>query len=283
MRFVRFLLALVLFASLASASPVDMMSTDVVVPGAGRIAGATGSFWVTDLWVRSPGGGTVTLEFHAMDSGSAQPAATAVIPMATSVVFLPDVLRNTFGIDAGLGNIRLLSTSPASATIRIYDLAGGGATYGMSFMGMPSSMAMGSFSGMADGDRNPYRYMISGLLPQPTARVNVMVVDTSSSPIAGTVEVLDADDSDPASGTRQYRFSIQPYSSHQFVDVLGGVESRFSGGSGLQVRIQLDDGSPGAMMAFASVMDNVSNDPYVVVGSMMDGSSSMMNGGMGPH
>ena len=283
MRLLRLVLAFFMVSAAGYAAPINMMSNDIVVPGAGRVAGAVGSFWVTDLWVRSPGGGTVTLEFHAMDSASARAAATAVIPMTSSMVFLPDVLRNTFGLETGLGNIRVISTNPASATIRVYDEAGGGATFGMSFMGMPSSMAMGAFSGMTGGDRDSYRYMIAGLLPEPRARVNVMVVNTSASPISGTVEVLDADDGDPGSGPRSLRFSIQPYSSHQFVGVLGNVQSRFSTGAGLQVRVQLDDGSTGSMMALATIMDNVSNDPYVVVGSMMDGSSSMMTGGMGPH
>ena len=281
MRTVRLVLASFIFSAAVSGAPLNMMSNDIVIPGGGRTQGAVGSFWVTDLWVRSPGGGTVTLEFHAMDSASAAPTATAVVPMTSSVVYLPDVLRNTFGLETGVGNIRVISTNPASATIRVYDQATGGASYGMSFMGMPSSMSMGSYSGMMGGDRDQFRYLIAGLLPQPQARVNVTVVNTSASPISGTVEILDADDGNPASGPRSLVFSIQPFSSHQYGDVLAGVQSRFSSGAMLQARIQLDDGSAGSMMALATVMDNVSNDPYIVMGSMMDAQSSMMNGGPG--
>lgn len=278
MRIARFVLASFIFSAAVSAAPYNMMSNDIVIPGGGRVHGANGSFWITDLWLRSPGGGAVTLEFHAMDSASPAATATAVVAMTTSTVYLPDVLRNTFGLESGLGNFRVLSANPASATMRVYDQATGGASYGMSFMGMPSSMSMGSYSGIMGGDRDQYRYWIAGLLPEPQARVNVTVVNTSASPISGRVEILDADDGDPASGPRSLSFSIQPFSSHEFGDVLAGVQTRFSNGAGMQARIQLDDGSAGSMMAFATVMDNVSNDPYIVMGSMMDGQSSMMNG-----
>lgn len=40
---------------------------------------------------------------------------------------------------------------------------------------------------------------------------------------------------------------------------------------GLQMRIRMDDGTSGTMMALASVTDNATNDGYVVMGSMMDG------------
>jgi hypothetical protein len=74
------------------------------------------------------------------------------------------------------------------------------------------------------------------------------------------------------------RFSIQPYSGHQFNDVLAQVHSRFSDDMGLQMRIRLDDGTPGSMMSLASVTDNATNDGYVIMGSMMDasGMGSMM-------
>jgi hypothetical protein len=102
-----------------------------------------------------------------------------------------------------------------------------------------------------------------------------MVMNTGSLPIQGTVEVLDADGAAPASGPVAMRFSIQPYSGHQFNDVLNGVHSRFSDDMGLQLRIHMDDGMQGMMMALATVTDNATNDSYVVMGSMMDASSMM--------
>ena len=254
--------------------PINMVSTDIMVPAAGRGPGAAGSFWVTDLWIRCPAGGDAALEFHGLDSASSAPLATATVHMNQPVVYLADVIKTAFGMDSGFGSIRIRSSNPATATLRLYS-PGGGGSYGFAFMGMPASMSMGS-SSMMGGD-DAHRMYIQGLLPQPQARVNVMVMNTGSQPIQGTVEVLDADGSAPATGPVALRFSIQPYSGHQFNDVLAGVHSRFSDDMGLQLRIKMDDQMQGAMMALATVTDNVTNDGYVVMGSMMDtGTMTMM-------
>ena len=254
--------------------PVNMISTDIMVPAAGRGPGAGGSFWTTDLWIRCPGGGDVALEFHPFDSPSAAPLATATVHMNQPVVYLADVIRTAFGMQSGFGNIRIRSTNPATATLRLYS-PGGGGSYGFAFMGMPASMGMESSSRMGGDDT--HRMYIQGLLPQPQSRVNVLVMNTGSLPIQGTVEVLDADGGAPATGSMALRFSIQPYSGHQFNNVLAGVHSRFSDDMGLQVRIRMDDQMQGMMMSLATVTDNATNDGYLIMGSMMDaGSMGMM-------
>jgi hypothetical protein len=63
------------------------------------------------------------------------------------------------------------------------------------------------------------------------------------------------------------------YSGHQFNNVLSGVHSRFSDDMGLQLRIEMDDQMQGMMMALATVTDNVTNDGYLIMGSMMDAST----------
>ncbi len=254
--------------------PVNMISTDIMVPAAGRGPGAAGSFWVTDLWIRCPAGGDATLEFHGLDSPSAAPLVTATVHMSQPVVYIADVIKTAFGMDSGFGNIRIRSANPATATLRLYS-PGGGGSYGFAFMGMPASMGMGS-SSMMGGD-DTHRMYVQGLLPQPQARVNVMVMNTGSLPIQGTVEVLDSDGGAPATGPVSLRFSIQPYSGHQFNNVLSGVHSRFIDDMGLQLRIEMDDQTQGMMMSLATVTDNMTNDGYVVMGSMMDtGSMTMM-------
>lgn len=258
--------------------PANMASNDLMVLAAGRGAGAAGSFWTTDLWIRCQAGGDATLEFHSLDSPSASPTATATVHMTQPVVYLADVMENLFGIDSGFGNLRVRTTNPASATIRVHSLGAGG-SYGFAFMAMPASMGMGS--AMMAGDREPYRMYVQGLLPQPQARVNLMVMNTSAFPIQGTVEVLDADGSAPAGGPIELRFSIQPYSGHQFNDMLASVRSRFSDDMGLQLRIRMDDGASGSMMSLAAVTDNATNDAYVVMGSMMiSGQMPTMMGAM---
>ncbi|MEO8378660.1 MAG: hypothetical protein ABI779_03250 [Acidobacteriota bacterium] len=252
----------------------NMMSTEVLAPAAGRGPGAGGSVWRTDLWIKAAAGSTVTLEFHPVDATTDTPTATAQVSVATGTLYLPDILKNTFVLEQAFGNILLRSSAGISATVRVYTIAGGGA-YGAAFMAMPTSGAMRGSGGMMDGD-DRYQMYVLGLQPQPRARVNVMVTNSGSTAITGTVEILDADGLAANGSAASLPFSIRAYSSHQFGDVLSGVTSRFGDGSGMQLRVRLANGSAGMVMVLASVVDNVTNDTYTVMGSMMNGASGMM-------
>ena len=159
--------------------------------------------------------------------------------------------------------------------MRVYTIAGGG-SYGAAFMALPTSMAMHGSGGMMDDD-DRYQVRVLGLQPEPRARVNVMVTNAGNTTMTGTLDILDADGLPPGgSAATSLPFSIRAYSSHQFGDVLSGVTSRFGDGSGLQLRVRLSNGSTGMVMVLASVVDNVTNDTYTVMGSMMDGTAGMM-------
>jgi len=139
-------------------------------------------------------------------------------------------------------------------------------------------MPMGGSYGMDE-----YAMYMLGLLPQPGNRVNVNVVSTSPTGAAGVVEIVDADGSAPTgTGAKSLPFTLAGYSSHQFNDVLLNVHSRFpTGDAGLQVRVRMNQGGPGMVMAYAVVNDNTTNDGYVVMGSMMNGGRGMGGGMMG--
>lgn len=252
----------------------NLMSREVLAPAAGRGPGANGSTWRTDLWIKAIAGSTVALEFHPLDATTDAPTATAQLSVTSGVLYLPDVLKSTFNLEQAFGNILLRSSAGVSATVRVYTLSGGGA-YGAAFMAMPTSMAMRGSGGMMDGD-DLYQMYVLGLQPQPRARVNVMVTNSGNTPINGTVEILDADGFAPSGGTGSLPFSIRAFSSHQFGDVLSGHTSRFGDGSGMQLRVRLANGSTGMVMVLASVVDNVTNDTYTVMGSMMNSASGMM-------
>ena len=252
----------------------NMMSTDLLAPGAGRGPGANGSFWRTDLWIKSLPGSKVTLEFHVNDSATDAATATTNVSVDSGILFLPDVMKNTFHLDQGFGNIVLRSTNALSAQLRVYTSNGNGG-YGAAFMAMPTSMAMRGSGGMMDGD-DLYQLYVLGLQPQPRARVNVMVSNSGSIPINGTVDILDSDGLAPNGAPVSLPFSIRAYSSHQFGNVLDGLSSRFGDGSTMQIRVRLTNGSTGMVIVIASVVDNITNDTYTVMGSMMDGVRGMM-------
>jgi hypothetical protein len=124
-------------------------------------------------------------------------------------------------------------------------------------------------------------YML-GLLPEPGNRVNVAVINTNSAAVGGLVEILDGDGSTPTgTGPASLPFTIQGYSSHQFNDILANVHSKSGNDATLQVRVRMNQGSTGMVMAYAVVNDNVTNDGYVVMGNMMNGGRGMGTGTMG--
>jgi len=251
----------------------NMMSDEVLAPAAGRGPGANGSQWRTDLWIKGSAGSTVTLEFHPFDATSDTATATAQVALSRRTTYLADVLKNTLNIEQGFGNILLRSTGGVSATVRVYTTDGTG-SYGAAFMAMPTSWAMRGNGGMMDDD-DLYQVYVLGLLPQPRARVNVVVTNSGATSISGRVEILDADGL-PASNVNPLPFSIRAYSAHPFNDVLSNVTSRFGEGSAMQIRVRLNNGSSGMLMVITSVTDNATNDTYTVMGSMMNGGHSGM-------
>lgn len=129
---------------------------------------------------------------------------------------------------------------------------------------------------MMGDDDDRYQMFVTGLLPDPRARVNVMVTNSGSVPISGTVEILDADGQPALGNPTTLPFTLRAYSSHQFGGVLHGLTSRYGDGSGLQLRLRLANGSTGMVMMLASVVDNVTNDTYTVMGNMMNRGGGMM-------
>ncbi len=256
-------------------------SEDLIIPAGVRGAGQFSSFFVTDLWIKAGGTGTATLYFHATDSATSAPTATATISLTQPITYLPDVLHEKFGLQTAFGAIRVAASFPVSATVRVYNKSGAGA-YGLAFMGMPSRRGMTSMPSGGSYGTNEYAMYMLGLLPEPGNRVNVNVVATASTGAAGVVEIVDADGTTPAgTGAKSLPFTLAGYSSHQFNDVLANVHSKLPvGDAGLQIRVRMNQGTGGMVMSYAVVNDNVTNDGYVVMGSMMNGGRGM-GGGMG--
>ncbi len=264
--------------------PMDGMtngSEDLVIPAGVRGPGLFGSFFVTDLWIKASATGTATLYFHKADAATSAPFATTTVTLSQPITYLPDVLQGNFGLATGFGVIRVSATFAVSATVRVYNQSGAGA-YGLAFMGMPARMSMTSMPMMGSYGMDAFAMYMLGLLPEPGNRVNVNVVSTSADGATGVVEIVDADGSTPnGTGAKSLPFTLAGFSAHQFNDVFANVHSKFAAGdAGLQVRVRMNQGTAGMVMAYAVVNDNLTNDGYVVMGSMMNGGRGM--GGMMP-
>ncbi|HEX3582479.1 MAG TPA: proprotein convertase P-domain-containing protein, partial [Thermoanaerobaculia bacterium] len=90
-----------------------------VVPAAGHLIGALGRQYVTDLWLYSAGGGTVTLIFTPSGADGTTTFASLPVAVCTGcVVRLNDVVAQLG--TTGLGQLELTSPSPFIATSRTY-------------------------------------------------------------------------------------------------------------------------------------------------------------------
>jgi CHRD domain len=101
-------------------------ATDVVIPVAGRAAGANNTFFRTDLALLNTSGAEVpvVLEWYPT-GGSGAPAAsgTLTIGPGEEVNLFRDELQNTLGLgdSNGIGAIRVVATRAISAVARIYN------------------------------------------------------------------------------------------------------------------------------------------------------------------
>src|SRR5664280_3775883 len=160
--------------SLMGAGERPANQQQIVVPAAVRVDGKNGAFFQTDLWIRCRNAPVAaTLYFYPADAASASPAATVPMTLTQPVVYLPDVLSATFGLSRGAGNIRIVAGAEVSAVVRVYNNGGGGA-FGLSFMGMPSTMSLQSMPMMGGSfGMDDFAMYMLGLLPEPGNRVNV--------------------------------------------------------------------------------------------------------------
>jgi len=92
---------------------INMTSTEVLAPAAGRGPGAAGSLWRTDLWVKGIAGTSVVLEFHPVDASADAPTATAQLSLTAGIIYLPDVLKSTFNLEQS-ARFRLISRHAGS-------------------------------------------------------------------------------------------------------------------------------------------------------------------------
>lgn len=165
-------------------------ASETVFPIAGRVEGANGTFYRTDLAVvnRSESDAVVVFQyFPAGVDGNTHPSVTVTrtIAAGTQEMF-GDVTQSLFGVSAGTGAIRLTSDSPIIATARIYNdqRAVDGGTFGQFVPAHSSSQSMttGTLPMLANQDAT------TGI----GYRTNIGWFNASSNPVALVLEARGA-------------------------------------------------------------------------------------------
>jgi hypothetical protein len=230
----------------------DEARTQLLIPSVSHAPGANDSLWRSDVRIVNAGIGggddggngaaSVTLTLYPA-SGSGAATQTKVLSVGPrGILALDDILQSTF--TAGSGALRIESTQPLFVTSRTYNQSSGG-TFGQDIpaLSMEKALASGSvarFSGLANG-----RY-----------RTNIGFFNAGNSAADLQLELRGNDGALAGKKTLHLDGNSMTQINGLFSYLGTSIES-----GALTV-----SATGGAVVAYASVIDNASGDPVYVPG-----------------
>lgn len=253
MREVRYLLFLVLVVTLGK----EALAKDYVIPAATRSPGEHGSLWVTDVKVlnkafrSSEMSGIVSADraIQLLYISGGQTRTVTVSPLAPgSEGVYEDILMTQFGIERGTGIIIVRTDWPISVWCRTYDAS----PQGTKGQYVPAFEASNKF----------LRQSLHGISNTVTTRTNIGVVNLNSTATTFTVSV--------------YK---KRYASGDVSRPIDSWTSPIAANSMVQVAVNSEEFESGfaeiiagqKVFAYASIIDNNSNDAVFVPGAFQVG------------
>lgn len=236
--------------------PPDLSASVIrTIPAVGHVDGANGAKFRSDLYLYNPASGPRTVFLQAMLWGSTE----GVPPVSFTLLgnearIIPDALFTLFG-RSGIARLRYSSSSDSTAvrvTSRTYTVNADGATYG--FLMPP----LNEFQGAAAGEG----LEILGTRHDARFRTNLGLVDLSAfnqnAAISVDIELV-------ASGgavVDSFRVNL-PAGGLQLNDVFRS--RNIADDQPLLIRVRPVNGTVGA---FASMIDNTTNDPTYIAANL---------------
>ncbi len=223
------------------------------LPGAANTPGFNGSRWTTDLELHNRGqdAATYTVELLVSNQANASPSAVAFELAPDMSVRYRDVVGELFETD-GTGALRVTAVGGdvmASAHTRT---EGGGGFYGQYIEGMEEADAA------VDGSEQ----RIIQLENSSAARTNIGVVSACAIPMTVDLGLFEADGT-PAG---QMQLELEPFGTAQTNDLFNSLNG-MTVETGSDMYAVITSATPGAAcFAYASVVDNSTNDPIFVPG-----------------
>ncbi len=215
------------------------------VPVASHVSGLNQSQWRSDLALLNTGSVTANVQLKFFGS-SVVSTTTFVAPQAQSI--LTDVVGQIG--TSGSGAVEVISDQPLRVTTRTYNLVSSGAScYANGTQGQAYPV-VASGDGLSAG-QSAY---LAGLIEDASYRCNVGVVNTGTESATVLVELFDGTGSNLASytvtlGAGQWAQETQPFRAK------AGQTAMDRG----YAKVTVQSGS--GVFAFASIIDNITNDP----------------------
>ena len=238
---------LVASAALAAALSLPASAARWVIPGSAHAQGSGGTNWRTDLTLLNPSSQAVAATIWFLpantDNGSLPVPATRTVPAGGQLV-VPDVLDTLFGRSGG--GALLVESAEGSLTVssRTYNELPD-REYGMALPGIATTAAI------APGEVGHLVY----LAKSTRYRTNVGFAATTATRGTVRVRVRNAAGALVGEGTRE----ILPNGQTQIDDVLGALGAPATTVARAEVTADVP------VVAFATVIDNRTGDPFAVV------------------
>ena len=241
-----FLLALCVAFGTASAHADTMW-----IPVIARAPGAHGSFIQSDVWFSNPGTTSAHVGMSFLPSGEGGTASSHEIDVpAGQQVRFTDAVSSLFGLDRGIGAVSVDSSVEIAVGSRTYDAAGQGGTYGELTRAVPTSELVpggGTQTILWAGKNTGMRTNLGFVNTHPTATTVAVAFKSST---GGTVALK--------------TFPLPALGHLQVNDVFTVMNVP----TGTVVRIELT--SPAVVLAYASMVDNGTNDPTIELARNVD-------------
>jgi sugar lactone lactonase YvrE len=225
-----------------------------VVASAARVSGAGGAAWTTTLTLHNRASAPMTATLTFLGNGDDTRGRTsATIALATfQSITSAEAIATVFGIGGGFGAIEVLASSDALVVRSRTSTSREGGSVGDGIPGIPRSAFF--------TDRTTPSPVLAGLVDDEEFRTNLILVSESADPI--TIVVTASDDSGARLGETSY--TVPPRGMIQDSRFL--MRPELGGVSRSDVTVTLSSSTPGAAFtALASVIDNASNDPTIVL------------------
>ena len=250
---------------LACRQPAIGQSSSWILPSSAFASGAGGAEFHTDVRIlnQATAPATVTASFHDQTSGQTFWSVPFAVAPRSQKAF-DNVLQSLFGrvLEQGAyGPIRFDSTSAivVSSSVNNVNACGAGAVSGMWLPGIDASL------GVRSGTLG--QLAVSGS-PASGYRTNVAFVNPGTQPATVSVRIRRGDGSLISSGT------IGPLGVNGFSQTPLDLWTVFPGVSGMtDTNLWIEFSSDQPVLAFASVIHNVSGDPFAVV-AVADGAAA---------
>jgi len=246
----RLILPFVLVLALAAAAPAGATGGHLegYIPVAAHNQGKFNSRWTTDVSIYQQGASVIHLWFNP--SGQDNTAGKSVVlQLADPVLNIRDIVDTVFHTE-GVGSIHYLADGPVVVSSRTWTPGKDGTgEYGQTVPGIP----LGRASLPGTGQAGTLRTVVD---QNAETRVNAGFVNVSTQPATVRVEIFTSD-GDPAPGDSSFTIDLKPFDMKQVNDILARINAGTR--EGLIIRAGVE-ASTGAIMAYATVVNNTTND-----------------------